>query len=152
MGHLRIAPKTLLNKGVSKEAEKSSSKPSKAPVQQAILPIGDSAVLRVSNPQFQNLNINEKIVYIDKPFEIIKEVFVNVIKEIHVPFEVIKIEEKIVEVIKEIPIEIQVFQDKIVEIEKFIDREILKTKVPIWMLALVLCETLTIIGLIIKLI
>jgi hypothetical protein len=58
----------------------------------------------------------EKIIYVDKPVEVIKEVvkYVDVIKE--VPVEVIKYVDK--EVIKEVPVEVVKFVEKEVIVEK----------------------------------
>lgn len=142
MGKARLGPKST--KVI--EEPKKSDKPSKAPVQQAILPMS------FSEQKESEIITLEKIVYIDKPVETIKEVFIDVIKEVFVPFEVIKIEEKIVEIFKEVPVEVEKIVEIFVPQKKFIDKEILINKVPTWMLGLVIVETLTIIGLIIKLI
>lgn len=105
--------------------------------------------------------IIEKIVEV--PVEVIKHVYVDVVKEIekivHVPIETIKhIEvpvETIKEIIKEVPVEVIKFETKIVEkevevikeIEKFVELKILS--VPKWTWALIGFESLVILGLLI---
>lgn len=92
--------------------------------------------------------IKIETIYVDKIVEVIKEVPVETIKEIRIIEEkiiqvpVIQYVETIVEKIVEKPVEV------IKEIEKFIDKEI--KIIPLWIKAIVIIQSLLIIGLIIK--
>lgn len=104
---------------------------------------------------YQSMNLSEtiieKIIYIDRPVEVIKEI--QVIKEhkIEIPKEVVVYIDRPVEVIKEIEkvihIDKIIFKDKIVEIIKNVEipKIIIKKQVPQWIWLMIGAESLALI-------
>lgn len=116
----------------------------------------EGQIIKGENKQHKSHPIKtnkEKIVYIDRPVEVIKEVLVD--KIIEVPVELVKetikevIVEKPIETIKEIIKEVLIKED-----QKVITNTVIKIvyKVPKWIKIFILIESLAIIGLLSKLI